>query len=336
MNNKYVDVVITRQTQPTSQEGFGMPLIFSTEKALAYKEYASLAEVAVDFTSDKKTYALAASLFGQAPSVTKVAVYGISTYLQGDPVTELSTALNTLILTQNDWFYLLCNEQDDNEITELATWAALNDKMYFASTSNKTLSDTLNNDNATVLVHTNPETYPAEAWVGYGATRDVGSYTWTFKNLVGINPVTTYTDTDIDSIHAANGNTYVKIGGQDITSNGVTTSGEYIDVIQSQYFLQSRMTENIFGLLTSTDKVPFTTKGIALVAAEVEKTLKQAYAQGIIAEDADGKPLYEVIVPSVDDISTDDKANRRLPSVSWTCTIAGAIEDVDVNGTMEI
>ena len=141
---------------------------------------------------------------------------------------------------------------------------------------------------------------------------------------------------DITNIHNANASTYIKEGGVDITSHGVVASGEYIDVIQSQYFLQSRMTENIFGLLVNTDKVPFTTKGIALVAAEVEKTLKQAYSQGIIAEDADGKPIYSVIVPSIDDISDTDKSNRRLPNVSWTCTIAGAVEDVDVNGTMEI
>ena len=336
MANRYVDVVITRQTQPTSQDGFGLPLVFSTEKALAYKEYGSLAEVAIDFTSDKNTYKLAAAIFGQTPSVSKIAIYGIATYLVGDPVTELTDALNTLVLTKNDWFFLLSNTQTDAEITQLATWAAANDKLYFASTANKTLGTTLNNDNVALMVHTAPATYPASAWVGACAPKPVGSFTWTFKTLNNIDPVTTYTDTDIQNIHNANASTYIKEGGVNITSHGVTTSGEYIDVIQSQYFLQSLMTANIFDLLVSEDKIPFTTKGIAQVASKVEETLREAYEQGIIADDKDGNPIYSVIVPDIDDISDTDKSNRRLPNVSWTCTIAGAVEDVDVNGTMEI
>jgi hypothetical protein len=336
MGNRYVSINITRQTQPTSQAGFGMPLILSTEKALAYKEYSALSEVAVDFTSDKKAYKIAAAVFGQNPSVDKLAIYGISTYILNDPVTELSDALNTLILTKNDWFFLLADTQTDAEITQLATWAAANDKMYFASTANKTLGTTLNNDNTALMVHTAPTTYPASAWVGMGASREVGSFTWTFKSLNNIDPVTTYNDADVSAIHAANASTYIKEGGVNITSHGVVTSGEYIDVIQSQYYLKSRMAENIFNLLVNTDKVPFTTKGIALVAAEVEKTLRDAYEQGIIAEDANGKPIYSVDIPKIGEISDADKANRRLPNVNWTCTIAGAVEDVDVNGTMEI
>ena len=336
MGNRFVNVVITRQTQPTSQTGFGVPLILSTEKALAYKEYVSLAEVAIDFTSDKNTYKMAAAIFGQSPTVEKIAIYGISTYLNGDPVTELTDALNTLILTKNDWFFLLSNAQTDAEIAQLATWAAANDKLYFASTANKTLGSTINNDNSALMVHTAPTTFPASAWVGVGAPKPIGSFTWTFKNLNNIDPVTTYNETDITSIHGANSSTYIKVGGVNITSHGVVTSGEYIDVIQSQYYLQSRMTENIFGLLVNTDKVPFTTKGIALVVAEVKKTLKEANALGIIADDEDGNPIYSVIAPNIEDISDADKTNPRLPNVKWTCTIAGAVEDVDVLGSMEV
>lgn len=330
MSNRYVSVSITRQTKAVSQKGFGMPLILTEDKVAAYKEYGgdtALADIGVDFGTSSKTYKLATSLLGQEPKVDTVAVYGVAT------TTGLAAALNTLVLDNNDWFYLTCTEQADADITELSTWVATQEKLYFASTLNKTLASTLNNQNAAILVHPNPETYPAEAWVGVGAPLEIGSFTWTFKTLNGINPAN-YNTTDINTIEDNNASTYIKEGGVNITSKGVTTSGEYIDIIQSQYFIKSRMTENVFGLLARMPKVPFTDNGIALVVAEMESALKAAFNQGVIAEDADGKPMFEIIAPSREDVSTNDRANRLLPGMKWKATIAGAVENVDIDGTL--
>jgi hypothetical protein len=336
--SKYVDVVITRQTQAVTQKGFGLPLILSTDKELSYTEYAgdtALADIGEEFGTNSNTYKLASAILSQTPRVEKVAVYGIGTYQEGDPATELSAALNTLILTHNDWYYLTCTEQADTEITELSNWAEANNKFYFASTSNQTLASTLNKERTVLLVHNDPTKYPAEAWVGACAAREIGSYTWTFKTLNGIEPAN-YDASTVQAIEDANASTYIREGGVNITSKGVTTSGDYIDIIQGQDYIQARMTENVFGLLVRISKVPFTYAGLGMVIAEVEKTLKDAANKGIIATDADGNPLYTVTAPKLEDISTNDKANRILPDIKWEATIAGAVENVKINGVLKL
>ena len=344
MSNRYVDVVITRQTQALSQMGFGLTLILSLDKALPYKEYSgdtALAEIGTEFGVESKTYKLASAIFGQTPKPSKVAVYGVGTYVDGvDPASELSAALNELVLTRNDWYYLTCTEQADAEITELSTWINTKEKLYFASTANETLAETLNSDRTVLLVHPNPETYPAEAWVGACAPLKIGSYTWTFKTLSGIAPAA-YDTTTINDIEAANGSTYIAEGGVNITSKGVTTSGEYIDIIQSQDYLKARMTENVFGLLVRSPKVPFVDGGIALVVAEGEKTLStevvdERTGEGIIARDVDGNPMYTIDAPTRAEISVNDRAGRILPDLKWDATIAGAIENVRIRGVLQL
>lgn len=334
MGNRFVDVVITRQTAAVSQKGFGLPLILSTEKDQAYTEYTDVSVIGTDFGTDSKTYKLASSILGQSPRPEKVAVYGISTYVDGDPVTELSAALNTLILTNNDFYYLTCVEQEDAEITELANWIKTQDKIYVASTSNKTLGTTLANERVFLMVHDDPTTYPGEALMGQLAPQEIGSYTWTFKTVNGIVPAT-YNETDISAIHDANGCTYIKEGGVNISSHGVMTSGDYADIIQSSDYIKARMTENVFGLMVRNPKIPFTNAGIAMVVAEVENTLKDAYNNGIVA-DEDGKPLFAVTAPTRSEISANDRAARTLPDINWTVTIAGAVEDVKINGVLQV
>lgn len=335
--SKFVNVVITRQTQATSQKGFGMPLIFTGDKVAAYKEYAgdtAVADVGVDFGTSSKTYKLAAKIMGQTPKPERIAIHGILFKEGTTAVGAMATALNALILEHNDWFYLTSTLQADASITALAQWVATQEKLYFASTANKTLANTLNNLNVALLVHPNPDTYPAEAWVGVGAPQTVGSFTWTFKTLNGIDAAG-YNATDVALIENNKASTYIREGGVNITSNGVVTSGDYIDIIQSQYYIKSRMIENVFGLLVRSPKVPFTDTGIGLVVAEVEKTLKEAFNNGIIA-DEEGEPMFTVTAPTRSEVATNDKANRVLPNIKWSATIAGAVEKVKINGTLQL
>lgn len=334
--SRYVDINITRQTQATSQKGFGMPLILSGDKVAAYKEYSgdtALATIGTDFGPTTKTYKIAAAILGQNPRPDKIAITGISFTEGTTAVTALSAALNTLVLTNNDWFYLLSTLQADASITALSTWAAAQEKFYFASTSSKTLANTLNSQNTIILVHDQPELNPAAAWVGACATLQPGSFTWTFKRLNGI-PAAAYNGTDVKLIEDNKASTYVKEGGVDITSKGQTTSGEYIDIIQSMYYIKARMAENVFGLLVREPKVPFTDAGIGMTLAELENALQESFNIGIIAASADGEPMYSLSAPTREEISQNDKANRTLPNVKWEATIAGAVENVKVSGTL--
>lgn len=332
MSNRYVDVVITRQTAAVSQQGFGTPLILATSKVAAYTEYTDISGIGTDFGTSSNEYKLANAIFAQSPRPAKIAIYGI--LYDGTTTSQLTDALNTLILAHNDWYYLTCPEQSDAEVTALANWISTQDKMYFFTTSNKTLN-ALNVENAVGIVVPDPTVYAAEAWVGYGAPQDIGSFTWSFKTLNGINP-SGYTETDISTIETSKLNTYITQGGVNITSNSQTTTGEFVDVIESTHYVKARMTENVFGLLARSPKIPFTDAGIAQVVHEVETTLKQAFDQGIIASDDAGKPIYSIQYPKRSELSTNQRASRVLPNVKWSATIAGAVHNVDINGSLEV
>lgn len=336
MGNRYVTVTITRQTKPVSEKGFGLPLVLATSKNLAYKVYTDIDQVPTDFAETTEEYKLLSRMFGQNPRPAEIAVYGVQYDNATDSPTELTAALNDLIKTHNDFYYLVSVEQGDEEITALAEWASTQEKIYAASTSSTTLYQTLKGlyDNVFLLVHDQPRQYPAEGLVAELAPQDIGSYTWTFKTIQGVSPAA-YDDTKINDIHDNNACTYISEGGVNITSHGVATSGEYIDNVQATHFIKARMTEAVFRLLATNPKIPYTDAGIAMVVAEVDKVLKQCFKQGIIA-DENGEPLYSIEVPKRADIPTNTIAQRMLPDIKWKATIAGAIEHVDIQGVLAL
>lgn len=334
MPNRYVDVVITRQTQAVAQAGFGMPLILGTSKAQPYTEYTTAAAVAADFGAESKEAKIAEKMFSGNPKIDKVAAFGIVYNGATGDGSALITALNTLVLSNNDWFYLYTPEQTADEITALSAWADANGKLYFVDTADQTLANT--GLNTIVVVSPTAATeFPAAAWIGYGAPLEVGSFTWTFKTLPGVTPVT-YNEGQVTAIHDKSMNTYIRQSGVNITSNGKTAGGEYIDIIQSQHYLTARITEAVFQVLASRKKVPMTDAGISLIVAAVEKVLQQAGNAGMIAEAEGGQYDYNVTAPARADIPDNDRANRRLPDIRFAAVMAGAIEDVGINGVISV
>lgn len=336
MSNRYVTVTITRQTKAVSEKGFGTPLVLATSKDLPYKVYTDIEQVTADFATTTEEYKLLSRMFSQNPRPAEIAVFGVQyDEALGDPAT-LVTALNDLIKTRNDFYYLTSVIQGDDEITALAEWISTQDKIYAVSTSSDTLYTTLSGlyDNVFVLVHDQPRQYPAEGLVAQLAPLPIGSYTWTFKTIQGVSPAA-FDDMKIDDIHNHNACTYIRESGVDITSHGVATSGEYIDVVQAIHFIKARMAESVFRLLATKKKVPYTDGGIAMVIAKMDEVLRQAFKQGIIA-DENGEPLYSITVPKRDDIPENTRAQRTLPDIEWSATIAGAIEKVDIRGTLMI
>jgi hypothetical protein len=330
---KYVDVSITRQTSTTAQRGFGVALILGTSKVQAYKEYTDAATISTDYGSGSKEAKIATALFSGTPKVDKVVSLGILyNGATGNPA-DLTAALNTLVLTHNDWYYLITPEQGDDEINALGAWAQANDKLYFVETTNQTLIHS--GMNTAVLVTDRAATeFQAAAWVGVGAPLEVGSFTWTFKQLPGMTPAA-YDSAAVDAIHARNFNTFIKQSGVNITSNSKTAGGEWIDIIQSIHALESRISDAIFNLQVTMPKIPFTDAGIALVASQVTDVLQDAFNAGMIA-DEDGKPLYTVTVPSRASISAEDRAARNLPGIPFTATLSGAVEKVEISGVVTV
>ncbi len=327
---KDVNVIISRETASLTQTGFGMPLILATHGAVDYKEYTELAQVAEDYAEATEAYKMANRIFAQSPHPEKIAMRGVS--YGGSETSELIAALNQLVEVKNDWYFLLSDQQGEEEITALSQWVDGQKKLYFAATDSLSLPQTLESERTVLIYHHEPKSYPDAGWVGKCAPEIPGAITWKFKNMTGVGAANIGI-TDLQQLHTDGGNSYVRKLGLLQTSEGLTTSGEYIDIIRSQDFIEARMVEEVSMALFS-NKIPYDNSGIAVLVDKVENVLKLATAQGIVALDADGRGMWRVNAVSREETPVNDVANRIYNGISWGATVAGAIHNTTIRGTL--
>lgn len=86
----------------------------------------------------------------------------------------------------------------------------------------------------------------------------------------------------------------------------------------------------VYSIFVNSNKIPFTDPGIDAVKSAVLSAL----AAGINAGGLAKSPAPVVSAPSAAEVDAATKANRELPNVTFTCTLAGAIHTADVAGTV--
>ena len=325
-------VDITRLTAAVTQRGFGLILILDTSKNHPYTLYNSITDVLEDYGTATKAYEIAARIFGQSPAPQQVAIFG-KEYTTGGTVTDLTGALGDLLETEGSWFYLVSTESADAEVTALSNFIEALDKMYFVTSDSLALPGTLENEKTVVMYHDDPEAYVAEGLAALGATAIPGSNTFKFKTVRGVS-ASDITSTQLAALHTDGGFSYIRKMGVLQTTDGVTTSGEYIDVILGALWIEFRMEEELAQLAVNTPKIPYSNAGIALLASVAESVLKQAVLNGVILEDDDGNGVYEITTVSREDTSSVDIANRVYNGLSWEAVLAGAIHEGIVRGVL--
>lgn len=335
--SRFVKVDITRETKPVSERGFGLPLMLATSKALDYKVYTDISEVAEDFDVTSREFKLATRMFGQSPKIAELAVYGVSYVPEADDATVLTAALNELLVVNNDWFYLVSSENGDEGIKALAEWISTQEKIYGVTTQNIALAEELKGlyENVYLSVHDDADAFHAEGLLAYGAPLEIGSYDFAHKQINGVR-ASYLTPAEINAVKAANATTAVSELGLIVNLTGMAVGGDFLDVIQSDYFLRARLREDIFQLLATVKKVPFTDAGIAQVVERMDSRFKSAFRQGIIAEDDNGEPDYTIEFPRRADIPKNERAQRVLRGIKFRAVIAGAVENVEITGVLTV
>lgn len=182
-----------------------------------------------------------------------------------------------------------------------------------------------------VFHHPTPETGIAAAVLGKNLPKDPGSITWKFKTLATI-PYVDYTPGEKTALADKNIERYIRLAGNNLTCDGKTSSGEFIDITRFVDFIRARLQENIFFRLKNADKVPFTDPGVAIIENEVRGVMTLGISVGGFAAD----PAPTVTVPLVADVSIVDRANRLLPDVRFNATLAGAIHELEVRGVVTV
>lgn len=262
---------------------------------------------------------------------------------------------------QADWYLLLVEQRDAQNIRANADYIETVRKVYVAQSSDALIVDTpFNSSNVqdiaaslkalsyarTAVVYASNDTNDvAAAWAGLQLPKTPASSTWKFKQLAGV-VVDTFTTTQLANLKSKDANGYREVAGRNIMFEGTVAVGEYLDVIRGVDKLFQQIQANIFSTLVKNEKVPFTNGGIALMAAQVTAAIEDSVDDGLIASSRpnpqtgdEETPAYTVTAPNVADISSQDRENRIIPAsnpIAFEATLAGAIHAVNVNGTVSV
>ena len=335
-----LDVIVNIDIKKTVglNVNFGKPLIIAElTSAVDYKEFESLEEVKETYTgttdAEKKLVAMAEMIFKQEHKPEKIAIACCAPAETGASTPALVDLLNSVY--DKDWYYLLCADNTQNNVIALADVIEKNKrKMYVTRTNSSTVLTAVKAkkyQRTVVFFHETVGEYADAGLVGECGAQTVGSITWKFKTINGLTPAD-YTQAKIDGLHDDGAICYVTKAGDNITSEGIVVSGEYIDVVNAMDWIQFNIEYRVQKLFNSNPKIPYTNNGIAMIANEVVGVLQTAYNNGVIAENDDNIPEYSTNFPGRSETSVLDRQKREYNLGSFEAVLSGAVHVAVLRG----
>ena len=337
-----VKVTITKSDASITRAGFGTLLIVGSSTVLTgetVKTYGSLDEVITDFNSSTNEYKSAVQAFSGDIKPERIM---IGFWDSGNSQT-ISDAIGAIRAVNDDWYGVAF--ADDLAMADAeavsATINSLDKILFLRSTESGIVDPSSTSDLAyklqssgqkrTILFYSTDVDDRIDAGVaGQLLPNQAGTITWAFKTINGSTAIA-ITTAQRDAIMGKGANLYHNVAGVNITQNGTTSSGEFIDVIRTIDYLKARIQENVYALLVSERKVPYTDKGVASVEGELMATLLLAEADGQLVDGSS-----RTVVPLVKDVSMIERTNRTLPDVKFYARLAGAIHRVEIDGTLSV
>ncbi|WP_223068484.1 DUF3383 family protein [Paenibacillus caui] len=326
---KDVNVIIDIK-RPTPVLGFGKPLIIGTSTAgMDYTSYSSLEELSAAFPAGTEEYKAAAAIFAQANRPDELAI------MQRKTDETLADFLPKVF--DKDFYFLLTTSTNVQDILAIAGATETNgSRQFFARSSSLDDVKTIQNQkllNTTVFYHTNTDSYPEAALVGEAGSKPVGSITWKGQRLKGIAPleVTAY---ELKAIHDAGAITYVMKAGDPVTSEGMTSGGEYIDIIHAKHYVVYSIEFEVQKLFNNANnqKIAYDNTGIAQIEGTVRGVLQRSLIQGIIAKDSSGNGLYSTNFLTREQTTAADRLSRSYDGGNFEFELAGAIHESTITG----
>lgn len=317
-------------SKTTGSVGFGIPLLLEcgAEKAVAYTECTDMnGVISAGYTEGSAMYKAANMAFVQANRPEKIAICSAT-----------GTAVeNVTALVSKDWRQLVLVGDTADEYVAVADYIeTTTNKMFFVSMkaaefeSFKTTIESKKYDRTVIFV--NETENAAAALVGETAGRAAGSFTYknkTLKNVVADD----LTDLEIEALHEAGAFGYVTKAGDDVTTEGMSQSGKYIDITDSIDYVIQNIEYRIQKVFNSSAKVPYDDRGIALLEAATNFALQEAFNNGIVAVKEDGvNPDYSVSFSPRSATTEADRESRVYKYGSFRFALAGAIHYCEVFG----
>lgn len=209
-------------------------------------------------------------------------------------------------------------------VDKIADLKTIHDAMVAKSVKNK-LGNTI------VFVNNNPEQMPEVEAVAY-ATERIPLDWMRIHDLVNVN-ANEWTESEYTQIMALNGLTMTNKAGDIVVSNSKTVDGSYVDNTFGAQYIKNAIQVKMQHFLNDNNFLPYDNDGIALVKAQLVSVMDEVGAKGLL-ERIDGKPVYTVTTVSRENVNQRDYEKRIYRGTKITCTLATAIEKVNL--TLEI
>lgn len=345
---KDIVVVVQIDAKPRASESLDI-LLLSTAGSKEMKTYRDLEVISDDYPTDTAIYKKAAALFNQGKTTLadtlfrKVRIAGID---EPESPAALIAAIEGIRQTDDDWYILLTDKNDDPYVEALAAWAEASEptpaelgagiedhrKFYFGQTSNKELP--IKNARCAIIYTDKLEEQADAAYLGNVGPFYPRAVSWKFKRPQGLT-LPPLTDGQRDALEDANINFLTTEYKREYVKNGTCANGEFIDVQLGADYIAYTMRENLYDTFLKNAKVPYTDAGFSLVAGAVFSALNRAVSLGIIAQDPEsGSGVYTVKVPKRAEATDDEARSRKMPDIVWEALLEGAVHQVKVTGTL--
>jgi len=301
-------------------------------------------EITVTFAdNDAHTLASVVTLGASQPVGT------VATTQYPDEAGTISESLTEAIDEDNDWYALCIFSRVDADITEVSDYiqalGATNPKLFFAQSDDSKILDAADdtdiasitqakaNFRTSIWYHALDAEYLDMGVIGGQLPTDPGSITWAYKTVSGVT-VDSLLDSQKNAAFGKAANTYDTVASVNITEEGKVSDSpfEWIDVIRGLDWLQVNMTADLYELLVQSPKVPYDSNGLSQIRSIMLNRLTLAQNQGILSLDVEPTAT----VPDILDVSNADKQNRILNDATFTGVLAGAIQKINVQGTVTL
>lgn len=258
----------------------------------------------------------------------------------------ITADLNAIKDEDDSWYGLVHDGNSEAVITAAATWIEANRKVHVPQSSDWDLVDVaqttdIGSDLVALAFTRTAGIYHrglhrqidelAPSWVGACLAFDPGTITWAFKALAGA-AVDELKAGERSALAAKNWSHYERTNGANITFEGRTPSGRFIDVTHFIDWLHAEIQADVYSLLINNPKVPYTTTGIELIKNAVLGALRKGQERGGLADDTD--PTVDA--PAITETDAADRANRILRGVTFTARLSGALHSIKITGTVSV
>lgn len=254
----------------------------------------------------------------------------------------IAADLSAMEAFDGDFYGVAIDSMAATEIAAAAAWTEARDKLGFFQTRDTAAPDVGESGdvmstlqaagykNCAILYSEDALQAAGSRALGMGLSRIVGSFTWKFKSLNGLT-ASDLTDSQFSAIKSKNGNYYVATAGVNMMGEGVTPSGQFIDVTRTIHKTKARVAEAIFGLLVRAEKVDFTNSGVEEIALAGLGAIQRMERDGAYVV---GSSRYEVL--RVEDMDANDVANRIVRGLKYFTTLRGAVHEVALTVRVEL